>query len=60
MNTFDSIGFNFDMLCYTYKLRNNKSAFNCLATKIQKCLYVRLYRIPTVTMTVSVLNTSLG
>jgi hypothetical protein len=26
MNTFDSIGFNFDMLCYTYKLRNYKSA----------------------------------
>jgi hypothetical protein len=28
MNTFDSIGFNFDMLCYTYKLRNYKSALS--------------------------------
>jgi hypothetical protein len=24
---FDSIGFNFDMLCHTYTLRNYKSAF---------------------------------
>jgi hypothetical protein len=26
MNTFDSIGFNFDMSCHTYTLRNYKSA----------------------------------
>jgi hypothetical protein len=30
MNTFDSIGFNFDMLCHTYMLRNYKSAFMVL------------------------------
>jgi hypothetical protein len=27
MNMFDSIGFNFDMLCHTYMLRNYKSYF---------------------------------
>jgi hypothetical protein len=25
---------------------------NCLATKRQQCLYVRFYRVPTVTMTI--------
>jgi phage-related holin len=30
MNTFDSIGFNFDMLCHTYMLRNYKSALMIL------------------------------
>jgi hypothetical protein len=27
MNRFDSIGFNFDMLCHTYMLWNYKSGF---------------------------------
>jgi hypothetical protein len=32
MNTFDSVGFNFDMLCHTYMLRNYKSALIHITT----------------------------
>jgi hypothetical protein len=35
MNTFDSIGFNFDTLCHTYMLRNYKSAFSIFYINIQ-------------------------
>jgi hypothetical protein len=33
MNTFDSIGFNFDMLCHTCMLRNYKSALSIVKFK---------------------------